>query len=135
VRVGVVRLRRLAYGGVDQDSFLPSAIQRYHQLFMPALQLVVAMLASLGTKHTTANNQVGGTCCARPCVLIMSKALEFLSSHRDTIVIMLKNDSKEVALSYIEEIHLLVSLSGSLLPLVPKSELVRPRSQLCAIAH
>ncbi|KAG8215255.1 hypothetical protein J3R82DRAFT_8809, partial [Butyriboletus roseoflavus] len=43
---------------MDQDSFLPSAVQRYHQLFMPALQLVVAMLASLGTKHTTANNQL-----------------------------------------------------------------------------
>ena len=38
-------------------------------------------------------------------------------------MIMLKNDSEEVVLSYIEEIHLLVSLSGSLLPLVPKSEL------------
>ncbi|KAI9568234.1 hypothetical protein HD554DRAFT_2039038 [Boletus coccyginus] len=77
---------------VDQDSFLPCAIQRYHQLFMLALQLVVAMLASLGMKHTTTNNQ----------------ALELLSSHRDTIVIMLKNDSEEVALSYIEEIHLLI---------------------------
>ncbi|KAG9311043.1 hypothetical protein JVU11DRAFT_8941 [Chiua virens] len=94
---------------MDQDSFLPSAIQRYHQLFMPALQLVVAILASLGTKHTTAHNQ----------------ALEFLSSHKDTIVIMLKNDNDEVTLSFIEEIHLLVSLSGSLLPLVPKPELAR----------
>ena len=54
------------------------------------------------------------------------KALEFLSSHRDTIVIMLKNDSEEVALSFIEEVHLLVSLSGGLLPLVPKTELVSP---------
>ncbi|KAF9238369.1 nucleoporin Nup186/Nup192/Nup205 [Melanogaster broomeanus] len=93
---------------MDQDSFLPSAIQRYHQLFMPALQLVVALLASLGTKHASANQQ----------------ALEFLSNHKDTIIIMLKNDSEEVTLSYIEEIHLLVSLSGSLLPLVPKSELM-----------
>ncbi|KIK97850.1 hypothetical protein PAXRUDRAFT_824522 [Paxillus rubicundulus Ve08.2h10] len=93
---------------MDQNSFLPSAIQRYHQLFMPALQLVVAVLASLGTKHASANHQ----------------ALEFLSNHKDTIIIMLKNDSEEVALSYIEEIHLLVSLSGSLLPLVPKSELM-----------
>lgn len=59
-------------------------------------------------------------------LLISTKALEFLSSHRDTIVIMLKNDSEEVALSYIEEIHLLVSVSGSLLPLVPKSELASP---------
>ena len=56
-------------------------------------------------------------------MLTLHQALEFLSSHRDTIVIMLKNDSEEVVLSYIEEIHLLVSLSGSLLPLVPKSEL------------
>ena len=59
-------------------------------------------------------------------MLTLLKALEFLSSHRDTIVIMLKNDSEEVVLSYIEEIHLLVSLSGSLLPLVPKSELASP---------
>ncbi|KAF9219350.1 hypothetical protein BS17DRAFT_804452 [Gyrodon lividus] len=93
---------------MDQYSFLPSAIHRYHQLFMPALQLVVGMLASLGTKHASANHQ----------------ALDFLSNHKDTIIIMLKNDSEEVALSYIEEIHLLVSLSGSLLPLVPKSELM-----------
>jgi nuclear pore complex protein Nup205 len=60
-------------------------------------------------------------------MLTLVKALEFLSSHRDTIVIMLKNDSEEVVLSYIEEIHLLVSLSGSLLFLVPKSELASPR--------
>jgi hypothetical protein len=43
---------------VDQDSFLPSAIQRYHQLLMPALQVVSGMLASLGPKHTTVANQV-----------------------------------------------------------------------------
>lgn len=40
---------------IDQDSFLPSAI---HQLFMPALQLVDGMLATLGTKHATVSNQV-----------------------------------------------------------------------------
>lgn len=42
----------------DQDSFLPSAIQRYHQLFMPVLQLVDGMLATLGAKHSTITNQV-----------------------------------------------------------------------------
>ncbi|KAI5985097.1 nucleoporin Nup186/Nup192/Nup205 [Pisolithus albus] len=92
---------------MDRDSFLPSAIQRYHQLFMPALQVVVAMLSSLGVKHATASHQ----------------ALDFLSNHRDTIIIMLKNDSEEVGLSYVEEVHLLVSLSGSLLPYVSKTEL------------
>jgi nuclear pore complex protein Nup205 len=48
----------LRYSSADQDSFLPSAIQRYHQLFMPVLQLLLGMLASLGPKHTTAAHQV-----------------------------------------------------------------------------
>lgn len=51
----------------DRDSFLPSAIQRYHQLFMPALQLVDGMLATLGTKHATVVNQV------RPTSLLFSE--------------------------------------------------------------
>ncbi|EEB97865.1 hypothetical protein MPER_02724, partial [Moniliophthora perniciosa FA553] len=41
-----------------RDTFLPSAIQRYHQLFMPSLQLVNALLATLSAKHATASNQV-----------------------------------------------------------------------------
>lgn len=47
-----------AHRSTDLDTFLPSAIQRYHQLFMPTLQLVNAMLATLGNKHATASNQV-----------------------------------------------------------------------------
>lgn len=42
----------------DRDSFLPSAIQRYHQLFMPVLQLIGGILATLGAKHITAAHQV-----------------------------------------------------------------------------
>jgi hypothetical protein len=52
---------------VDQDSFLPSAIQRYHQLLMPALQVVSGMLASLGPKHTTVANQVPKIALLVPC--------------------------------------------------------------------
>ena len=44
---------------LDRNTFLPPAVQRYHQLFMPALQLVAGMLATLGQRHTTAANQVG----------------------------------------------------------------------------
>lgn len=43
---------------IDQDSFLPSAIQRYHQLFTPALQIVNGILAMLGDEHTSARKQV-----------------------------------------------------------------------------
>jgi hypothetical protein len=44
---------------LDHDHFLPSAIQRYHQLFLPALQLIDAILATLGPGHSFAVNQVG----------------------------------------------------------------------------
>ncbi|EPQ55766.1 hypothetical protein GLOTRDRAFT_115998 [Gloeophyllum trabeum ATCC 11539] len=94
---------------IDQDDFLPSAIERYHQLFMPALQAVEAILVTLGSQHVGAAKQ----------------ALAFLSSHRDTIVILLKNESSStITLSIVEEIHLLVSLCVSVLPLVPKSEML-----------
>jgi len=43
---------------LDHDHFLPSAIQRYHQVFMPALQLVNTILAALGSGHSFAVNQV-----------------------------------------------------------------------------
>ncbi|KAH9948497.1 nucleoporin Nup186/Nup192/Nup205 [Amylocystis lapponica] len=80
---------------LDQDSFLPSAVVRYHQLFMPALQLVSGMLA-----------------------------LQFLASHRDTIILLLKNEVDDLSLSVMEEMRLLVSLCANVLQLVPKSELV-----------
>lgn len=76
---------------------------------MPTLQLANAMLATLGSKHTTASQQV----------------LEFLSRHSATIVIMLKSDLEdELSLALIEEVHLIVSLSCNVLPLVPKVDLV-----------
>ncbi|OBZ74918.1 hypothetical protein A0H81_05368, partial [Grifola frondosa] len=88
--------------------FLPSAVQRYHQLFMPALQLVSGMLIALGPKHTTAGNH----------------ALQFLSSHSDTAVLLLKNEVDELSISVMEEISLLVSLCGNVVHLVPKTELL-----------
>jgi nuclear pore complex protein Nup205 len=111
----------------DQDSFLPSAIQRYHQLFMPALQLVAAMLTTLGAQHATASSQVrliSDLSSGWALTLTCHQALDFLSSHRETIIILLKNDSEEIGLSIVQEIHLVVSLSRSVLTLVPKSELV-----------
>ncbi|KAH9477078.1 Nuclear pore complex protein Nup205 [Psilocybe cubensis] len=102
---------------IDQDSFLPSAIQRYHQLFMPALQVVDGILTTLGDKHATATHQ----------------ALEFLSAHGSTIAILLKNDSEAVTLPSMEEIHLIITLCTSILPTVPKTEVLAPNSGFGAI--
>ncbi|KAG6865339.1 hypothetical protein C0991_003376 [Blastosporella zonata] len=102
---------------MDQDSFLPSAIQRYHQLLMPALQVVDGMLATLGNKHHTLVNQ----------------ALDLLSSHSATFTILLKNDAEYVPLAFLEEIHLIVTLSANVLPVVPKSEMLSSNSGFGAI--
>ncbi|KAJ7584798.1 nucleoporin Nup186/Nup192/Nup205 [Mycena floridula] len=102
---------------MDQDTFLPSAIQRYHQLFMPTLQLANALLATLGVGHVGASQQ----------------ALEFLSQHSATIVILLKNDLEDVSMALIEEIHLLVSLGARVLPHVGKVELASTNSGFGAI--
>ncbi|KAI0270638.1 nucleoporin Nup186/Nup192/Nup205 [Gloeopeniophorella convolvens] len=97
---------------IDHDHFLPSAVQRYSQLFMPALQLVDAILATLGSSHAFAVNQ----------------ALEFLSGHRDTVIMILRNDADEISLSVLDEIHLLVYLCSVIYPLAPKSELASGNS-------
>jgi nuclear pore complex protein Nup205 len=96
---------------------------------VPSLQLIDGMLATLGTKHATLANQVFFT--AGYCFLLSEysnhcfQALDFLSSHSATIVILLKNETDYVPLALLEEIHLIVTLCGSILPSVPKSELVR----------
>jgi nuclear pore complex protein Nup205 len=74
---------------------------------MPALQLVSSVLATLGQDHASAGNQ----------------ALEFLSNHRDTIVILLKHDAEFSALSIVDEVSLLVHLCAEVFPLVPKIDL------------
>jgi nuclear pore complex protein Nup205 len=110
----------------DQDSFLPSAIARYHQLFMPALQVVDGILATVGSKHATATQQVRHFLSLRCNVMLMlhKKALSFLSSHGSTIAILLKNEADYISLANLEEIHLIISLCTSVLPSVPKEELV-----------
>ncbi|PPQ63451.1 hypothetical protein CVT24_004983 [Panaeolus cyanescens] len=102
---------------IDHDTFLPSAIQRYHQLFLPALQVVDGVLATLGSRHSTATNQ----------------ALDFLSNHSATIAILLKNEAEYVSLATLEEIHLIVALCTSVLPSVPKSDLLSANTGFGAI--
>ncbi|EAU87534.1 hypothetical protein CC1G_11206 [Coprinopsis cinerea okayama7 len=97
---------------MDHDSFLPSAIQRYHQLFTPAVQVVNAIIAVLGNKHTTATNH----------------ALDFLSNHSSTIAILLKTQADYVPLSILEELHLVVNLCASVLPSVPRTDLLSANS-------
>lgn len=44
--------------GVMHDSFVPSVIERYRQLLMPALKVTLAILTSLGSQHREAATKV-----------------------------------------------------------------------------
>ncbi|TRM60040.1 nucleoporin Nup186/Nup192/Nup205 [Schizophyllum amplum] len=102
---------------MDHNSFLPSAIHRYHQLFMPALQVLNAMLATLGGKHATAANAV----------------LDFITTHNATIVILIKTDIASLPLSVLDELHLIVSLCTHVLTYVPKEQLASPNTAFGAL--
>lgn len=67
------------------------------------------MLATLGPKHAGAVGQAG----------------EFLRAHRDTLILLLKNDGDERALAALEEMRLVVALCAGVLPAVPKTDIVR----------
>ena len=43
---------------VTQDSFVPSVMERYRQLLMPALKVILAILTSLGSQHKDASIKV-----------------------------------------------------------------------------
>ena len=43
---------------VTQDSFVPSVMERYRQLLMPALKVILAILTSLGSQHKEASIKV-----------------------------------------------------------------------------
>ncbi|VDB86726.1 unnamed protein product [Peniophora sp. CBMAI 1063] len=65
---------------IDRDAFLPSAIQRYHQLLLPTLQLLTQLHSTLSPHQT---------CTAQ--------TIRFLTSHADTLSILLKSPPSSLA--------------------------------------
>jgi hypothetical protein len=52
------------------------------------------------------------------------QALEFFVSHRDTIAVLLKDNSEPTSLMALREVHMIVHICSMLLPRVAKNELV-----------
>ncbi|GJJ07119.1 hypothetical protein Clacol_001319 [Clathrus columnatus] len=96
---------------LDYDSFLPSAVYRYHQLVLPALSLVNSLVATLG-KSSRAPEQL----------------LRFLLSHRETFLILIRENALKPSLQQVQELHLLVTTCSFVTPLVHASDLKSPAS-------
>ncbi|KAG8931084.1 hypothetical protein FRC02_003259 [Tulasnella sp. 418] len=86
---------------LDYDSFLPSAIERHHQILIPALQLAVSVLSTVG---------------ALP--VVSKQALDFVLSHRATFLHLLNDNSSTTSLAILRELNLLVALCSFILPSV-----------------
>lgn len=43
----------ISNAGAEHGSFIPDTVQRFHQIFFPALQLSCTMLTALGYRHKT----------------------------------------------------------------------------------
>ncbi|KAG8908999.1 hypothetical protein FRB99_000102 [Tulasnella sp. 403] len=86
---------------LDFDSFLPSAVERYHQIIIPTLELTVSILSAVG-----------------PLSVVSKQALDFLMAHRSTILVLLSDRWDELTLSMLRELQLLVALSSLVLPSV-----------------
>jgi nuclear pore complex protein Nup205 len=108
---------------VDQGSFLPSAIHRYHQLLMPALQLVDGMLATLGAKHATVSNQVRNSLQHSVSTNPFPNPRFPLQSQRHDRHTTQKRDGTDSSRASRGDAPI-VSLCASVLAYVPKSELI-----------
>ncbi|KAG8950572.1 hypothetical protein FRC04_007391 [Tulasnella sp. 424] len=94
---------------LDFDSFLPTAVQRYHQIIIPALQLVVSILSASGQAPT-----------------VLKQALDFVLTQRKTILALLTDYWDHLTLSRLKDLQLLVSLCSFVLPAV--DDLLSPTS-------
>ncbi|KAG8996360.1 hypothetical protein FRB93_000744 [Tulasnella sp. JGI-2019a] len=86
---------------IDQDSFLPSAISRYHQMLAPALELTVSILSAVGQTP-----------------IVLKQALAFVLAHRSTVLVLLTDRWDQLTLAQLRELQLLVALCSLVLPVV-----------------
>ncbi|XP_048578619.1 nuclear pore complex protein Nup205 isoform X2 [Nematostella vectensis] len=74
----------------DEDSFVPSVMDRYRQLLLPALQVISTILASLGPQHREASMKVLG--------VVVSHADVFTSILQDRTPVHTPSSLQELAL-------------------------------------
>lgn len=78
---------------MDFDGFMPSSTDRYRQVFLPALQVLVGTLSSF----------------PRDNLVPVKRAAKFLDAHRDTLSHILRDNNSMLTLSTISELRLLVA--------------------------
>ncbi|OAV96557.1 hypothetical protein PTTG_01001 [Puccinia triticina 1-1 BBBD Race 1] len=89
------------------DMFIPSASERYHQLLLPALQLVAGVLISLGSESGLATRE----------------ALNFINAQREMIMTCIRSAGMLTSSVGIQELLLITTILRIALPAVGDQEI------------
>ncbi|KAI8456250.1 nucleoporin Nup186/Nup192/Nup205 [Phakopsora pachyrhizi] len=93
---------------LEFDTFIPSASDRYHQLLLPALQLITSVLVFLGPEST----------------IVAKEALTFVNAQKEMIMTCLRSVELLTSSVGIQELTLISNLLRLALPVVGEQEMV-----------
>ncbi|POW18561.1 hypothetical protein PSHT_05645, partial [Puccinia striiformis] len=99
------------------DMFIPSASERYHQLLLPALQLVTCVLISLGSESGLATRE----------------ASSFINAQREMLMTCIRSAGMLTSSIGIQELLLITSILRIALPAVGDQEIVASSTDFGAI--
>ena len=95
----------------DDGSFLPSPLERHQSIVLPALQVVSALVSTLGAQNTVA----------------MAQARAFVADQRDVILFALGSVGTSLTFTAVYEVQLIATIMRHVVRDVPDSEFVRLR--------
>lgn len=112
-----------AAGGSLQD-----AVDRQHRVLVCALQLLVRVLSSLHRSTRTGAGHVSPPllCLSQSigCILTHLQAISFLNAHRESLLLILRENQQYLTLQGIEECKLVISMLAMVVHKVPADDLV-----------
>ncbi|KAG9119549.1 hypothetical protein FRC07_005386 [Ceratobasidium sp. 392] len=94
------------------ESFLPSALERYHQIIVPALEVATSVVSTIGSDSPN----------------VAKQAMAFILAHRETCLGLFTSEDVYLPLSTIRELHLFISLCALVAPHVDEKDLNDARS-------
>ncbi|KAG9095701.1 hypothetical protein FRC06_009514, partial [Ceratobasidium sp. 370] len=94
------------------ESFLPSALERYHQILVPALELATSVASTIGSDSPN----------------VAKQAMSFVLARRETCLSLFTNEETYLPLANVRELHLFVSLCALVAPHVDEPDLNNAQS-------
>ncbi|KEP47882.1 structural constituent of nuclear pore protein [Rhizoctonia solani 123E] len=94
------------------ESFLPSALERYHQILVPALEIATSVVSTIGSDSPN----------------VAKQALHFILTHRETCLMLFTTEETYLPLASVRELHLFVSLCALVAPHVEAKDLSDARA-------